>query len=206
MVKHVFSSISRAVHELRRSGCKISLLNDIAVIVYGVVKPLEEVRIMVSADCVENALDNIMKSFNVFQHRFIAEKRLREHGVVAVSTIFYPLLVIELARSYIDEEVLANTEIFEISGYEIPIPRIEHLIAKMLSLGMFPYNVYAYTLLFSWIDNLDHSVLAKLIKSTGINIENFVRNLEDMVNHLDSFQPIRKPQGIDRFKALLKST
>lgn len=164
----------------RHRECRYAVLNDPAVVLYGLVKPVEEVRVIADHSCAENLLHTVLAAFNVEEQYVEALSRLREQGLVAVSTRFYPLLVFEVARSQIDLLLVENTIDVELDGIVLRIPRLEYLIAKLIHMNVYPYTEYAYALLIPWIKRLDVEVLLHLLRVAGVDINRVVRRLEDM--------------------------
>lgn len=181
---------------MRLKSCEYTVLNDIATVLYGLVRPVEEVRYLISENNVENTLQAILEAHGVQEHYDEALRKLRDQGLIAVSTVFYPLVVIEVAIRRLDKEVLSNTQLVDLGEYRLCIPRLEHLIVKLLSMNLYPYTLYGYTLLFAWLNTrkLDLKLLAGLLKNTIVNVESVVRELVSLFEHLSLF----KPQELDK--------
>jgi len=206
LVHVVFSALNTITKRL--NNCEYTVLNDIATVLYGLIKPVEEVRYLISENNVENILSTILEAHGVHEHYEEALKKLREQGLIAISTVFYPLVVIEIASGRLDKDVLSNTQLVDLGEYKVCIPRLEYLITKLLSMKLYPYTLYGYTLLFTWLNTrqLDLKLLAGLLKNANMDVKNVIRELESIFDHLSLF----KPQELDKnsfeyLKALLIS-
>lgn len=206
LVHVVFSALNTITKRL--NSCEYTVLNDIATTLYGLIRPIEEVRYLISENNVENMLHTILEAHSVQEYYDEALRKLRDQGLIAISTVFYPLVVIEVASGRLDKDVLSSTQLVDLKEYRVCIPRLEHLIAKLLSMKLYPYTLYGYTLLFTWLNtkHLDLKLLADLLKNTNVNVESVVRELESIFEHLSLF----KPQELDKslleyLKALLIS-
>lgn len=171
--------VLREIYE-RHKMCQYAALNDIAVIVYGLVKPVEEVRVLVDPTCSEEILYTLLRAFNIEEHYVEALERLKEQKVVAVSTRFYPPVVVELARSNLDKELLQSAVDIDVDGIYIRIPKLEHLIAKLLSTGLYPYTAYAYALTVAWIKRLNIKEFIEVLLRSDIDIGRLADKLEGM--------------------------
>jgi len=193
----------------QRHQChEFTVLNDIATALYGLVKPLEELRYLVSAKSAENVVYTILDAHGVSRHYSEVLERIREQGLVAVSTIFYPLLVIEVALKPLDSEVLASSRLVNLEDHRLCIPRLEHLIAKLVSTKLYPYTLYGYTLLFTWLPSksLDAKLLGELLRSSDVSVEQFMREVEFMFEHLQLFRPYELDRSLlEYFKRLIFS-
>jgi hypothetical protein len=193
----------------RRHKChEFTVLNDIATALYGLVKPLEELRYLVSAESAESVVYTILEAHGVSRHYSEVLERIREQGLVAVSTVFYPLLVIEVALKPLDREVLRSSRLVNVEEHELCMPGLEHLIAKLVSTKLYPYTLYGYTLLFTWLSSrsLDVKLLGELLRTSGVSVEEFVREIESMFEHLQLFRPHELDKSLlEYFKSLIFS-
>ncbi|MEM3345867.1 MAG: hypothetical protein QXR36_00355 [Desulfurococcaceae archaeon] len=185
IVEKVLNALSEVYR--KHKSCKYAVLNDVSVVLYGLVKPIEEVRIVSKRDCAEELLYTLLKAFNVEENYAEAVKNLRDHGVVAVSTIFYPLVVVETARSSIDELLVENTIDVELDNYFLRIPKLQHLIAKLIHIGVYPYTEYAYALLVQWLKRIDTDELISLFVKSEIDLEKVVSKLRTILELFAGF-------------------
>jgi hypothetical protein len=205
-VHFAFSSLT-AIAQRHKCG-EFTVLNDVATALYGLVKPLEELRYLVSSESAESTIYTILEAHGVSRHYAEVLERIREQGLVAVSTIFYPLLVIEVASKPLERELLSNSRLVRLEEYTLCIPRLEHLIVKLISTRLYPYTLYGYTLFFTWLSSrrLDVELLSKLLGISGVSVEEFIREVEEMFKHLQLFRPHELDESLlEYFKSLISS-
>jgi len=185
IVEKVLSAASSIAR--KHANCKHAVLNDLATALYGLVKPIDEARFIVETNCAEEVVGTLLGGFGVEEHYSEAISRLREQGLVAVSTRFYPLLVIEIARSPVDFALVESAIDVQINGYVLRIPRPSHLVAKMASLNMYPYVEYACSLLASWIKRLDLDEVIGLLLLARVDLNKLAEKLSILLELLQAF-------------------
>lgn len=164
----------------RHKTCRHAILNDVSVAIYGLVKPIEEVRVLVDSACSTELLYTLLRAFNVEEHYADALEKLKEQGIVAVSTRFYPLIVVELSRTSLDRLILDSVVDVKIDDVQFRMPRLEHLVVKLISIGLYPYTAYAYTLIVAWIKQINIDEIFSVLDMAGIDPEQLARKLESM--------------------------
>lgn len=205
-VQAVYSALATITRE--HSCSEYSVLNDVATALYGLIKPLEEVRYVVSSESAERVVYTILRAHSVSEHYAVVLERLKEQGLVAVSTVFYPLLVVEVARGRLDRELLASSQLVGISDYKLCAPRLEHLVAKLISMKLYPYSLYGYTLLFTWLSagRINVELLVNLLGISGVNVRELARELGEMFEYLQLFKPHELNRSLlEYFKNLVSS-
>lgn len=202
----VFTALTNITRE--HSCSEYTVLNDVATALYGLVKPLEEVRYLVSSDRAESLVHTILKAHGVSEHHAEVREKLREQGLVAVSTVFYPLLVVETARGPLERELISRSQLVSIGEYKLCAPRLEHLIVKLISMKLYPYSLYGYTLFFTWLSSgrINVELLVDLLRTSGVSVEDVARSVEEMHDHLVLFKPHEFDKSqLEYFKNLLFS-
>ncbi|ADV65038.1 hypothetical protein [Desulfurococcus mucosus] len=199
----VFSNATTASRMLESRGCTIVFLNDLAVNLYGLVIPIAEVRVLLPEHCADEALGTLLESFGIHEDYLKAGERLSEKGLVAVSTRTRPLLVAETAKTSLDNQILGSPVKYLDAPYEFNIPVLEHLIVKLLAMGLYPYSAYGASLLFSWLDHLNPNVWAEAVEGSGLPREALKDMLRSVSTHIGNFQPAGIDGLRDKLKALL---
>lgn len=185
VVERVIAALSK-VHE-KHAECSYAVLNDVALVVYGLVKPLEEVRLIIDESCAEEVVQALLSEFDVEAYLAETTSRLKAQGLAAISTRFYPLLVVELASTSLDRELVKNSIEVHVEGSKLKVPKLEYLIAKLASMKLYPYLEYALALLVAWILRLDVDSLVSLLRSTGVDIDVIINRLKLVCSLLGAF-------------------
>jgi len=168
---------------------------------------VEEVRYIVSRDNLESIIHTILEAHGVGGHYSEVLERIKDQRLVAVSTVFYPLLVLEIALNPLEDNILTNSQLVDINEYKLCIPKLEYLIAKLISMKLYPYNIYGYTLFFTWLntEKLDFKLLVELLKISNVNLREVVSEIENMSNYLQLFKPQKLEKSLLEFKSLVFS-
>ena len=155
--------------ELRELGVNYVVLDDLATGLYGLVQPIEEVRVLVDAGRVDDVTRAVTSAT---QMGFIQAKlraSLREKGVAAVNLVTLPLLVIETAAAGLDVELLRESFAYSLLGLEVRLPPLEGLIAKLVARGQYPYTAKGLALMIAWADSLSKDRLKKSLEKGGVD-------------------------------------
>ncbi|MEZ0393708.1 MAG: hypothetical protein ABWK00_01480 [Desulfurococcaceae archaeon] len=158
------SGVCSSVAEL---GGRASVLNDVATALYGIMRPVEEVRIVVGGLGPGEAAEAVASALGM--EAFVAEisERLSSVGIVALNPVFSPLVVVELARGELDELLLEHSPEVEVLGAGLAIPELEFLIARLASMGSYPHAALAAALQVAWDGLLRHDLLSQLLDLAG---------------------------------------
>jgi len=204
IVASVLDSATRASRAHSDQGCNIVFLNDISTNLYGLISPLTEIRVLIPKDCIDFSTHTLLESFGISENYARVRSQLAEMGIAATSTRTRPLLVIEVVATRLDQDIVKSPVKYVDEHYEFHIPRLEHLIAKLLALELYPYTLYAASLLFSWIDLVDTELLLDSIEASGKRREKVATEIKKYISHLRKL-PVVNAQGIeDKLKSLLK--
>ncbi|WP_440059279.1 hypothetical protein ACSU1N_05695 [Thermogladius sp. 4427co] len=202
ILEKTFEIVEELDSYLLPKNVKYVVLNDIATALYGLVKPFEEVRILVESgreDLVSIAIANIAVT-DVSPSRIL--EGLRRDGIVAVNMLTAPLLVVERARSRLDELVINEAVEERISRYKVRIPTLEGLIARLMQQAEYPYPAMGYTLLVSWIDSIDLDKLVEMIRISKVDFTVFKTALKKIMGIVKN-HPTIKPRE-DLLSAILE--
>jgi len=204
IVASVLDSVTRASRAHSDQGCNVVFLNDISTNLYGLISPLTEIRALIPKDCIDFSTHTLLESFGISENYARVRSQLAERGIAAVSTRTRPLLVIEVATTRLDQDIVKSPVKYVDEHYEFHIPRLEHLIAKLLALELYPYTLYAASLLFTWIDLVNTELLLDSIEASGKRGEKAAAEIKKYISHLRKL-PMINAQGIeDKLKSLLK--
>lgn len=198
LVDLVINRLKRITEEIETRNGKVVLLNDVATTVYGIIKPMEENRLLVTHENIDEIVYQLSRILGVMLHSGDIHRSLKTLGIAVINPVTMPLFIIELPRSQIDKEIVDKENILVDSIGALRIPTLEYLIAKMLSLGRYPYTLYGYTLLISHLEIIDTTKLRKALKQAGI--KNISQSIEKFVEIAGIFPELgTKSKLIRRF-------
>lgn len=172
---------------LAYSNVKYVFLNDLATALYGLVRPLGEIRILVEAGREVEVSKTIASVSKVPIPEIELESALRDRGVAAVNMATLPLLVVDVEKTILDSDLLERAEDLVISGFKVKIPPLEGLVARLLAQGQYPYVVQALTLLVTWVDAINGRGLAEVLRKGGVDVALLRRELEGLKRVLGGF-------------------
>ncbi len=185
---HIIFRISHLAKEIKEYGGRLVVLNDIATALYGLIKPVSEIRILVGdiederlAEIVVNGLgmtgykDDILKSLNTIDR-------------AVLNPLFIPITIVEKPRKPVDRVILEEPIEFVDNQIEMNLPRLEYLIVKLLDIGEYPYIVDASALLLAHIDLINIDVLMNYADLSPImdllrNIREFTSIFPELNKH-----------------------
>ncbi len=185
---HIIFRISHLAKEIKEYGGRLVVLNDIATALYGLIKPVSEIRILVGdiederlAEIVVNGLgmtgykDDILRSLNTIDR-------------AVLNPLFIPITIVEKPRKPVDRVILKEPIEFVDNQIEMNLPRLEYLIAKLLDIGEYPYIVDASALLLAHIDLINIDVLMNYADLSPImdllrNIREFTSIFPELNKH-----------------------
>jgi len=169
--------------ELDLYGVENTVLNDLASIVYGIPRLVNEIRILIPRDTDNKVVVNtLVEVLSMHRYRDSILEALEEKGSVALNPVTMPIVYVIKSTNNISNACLEKTLTIDIYGYMIRVPRLEEYIAYLYSLeGLYPYIVDAITLHIIHYDRIDY----ELLRNYNIDIElicNIVKELEKLVN------------------------
>ncbi len=185
---HIIFRISHLAKEIKEYGGRLVVLNDIATALYGLIKPVSEIWILVGdiederlAEIVVNGLgmtgykDDILRSLNTIDR-------------AVLNPLFIPITIVEKPRKPVDRVILKEPIEFVDNQIEMNLPRLEYLIAKLLDIGEYPYIVDASALLLAHIDLINIDVLMNYADLSPImdllrNIREFTSIFPELNKH-----------------------
>ncbi len=185
---HIIFRISHLAKEIKEYGGRLVVLNDIATALYGLIKPVSEIRILVGdiederlAEIVVNGLgmtgykDDILRSLNTIDR-------------AVLNPLFIPITIVEKPRKPVDRVILEEPIEFVDNQIEMNLPRLEYLIVKLLDIGEYPYIVDASALLLAHIDLINIDVLMNYADLSPImdllrNIREFTSIFPELNKH-----------------------
>ncbi|AFK51259.1 hypothetical protein TCELL_0835 [Thermogladius calderae 1633] len=153
--------------ELRRLGVNYVVLDDLATGLYGLVQPLQEARVLVDAGREDDVIQAVTSATQMGYIQAKLRTSLREKGVAAVNLVTLPLLVIETAVTGLDVELLRESFAYNLLGFEVRLPPLEGLIAKLVARGQYPYTAKGLALMMAWADSLSRDRLKKSLEKSG---------------------------------------
>ncbi|GEM_PF-1903739 len=203
---HIIFRINNLTEEIRRSGGQTVILNDIATIMYGLIKPVAEIRILVDGVDYEKLADIICYSLGMNMFKEDILRNLKTINRAVLNPVFIPITIIEKPRKPLDKVILRDHVEFTYEGITLHLPRIEYLVAKLADIGGYPYIVDAASLLLGYADIIDAD---KIIQYTDLSrlknlleeaievieifpeLENTIRKIRDLMEKIkDSFRTI----------------
>lgn len=168
----------RLQHELELIGNNSIVLNDLATIIYGIPRIINEIRIIVSGNNVEEIANAISNVLGMYSYSDQLIDILYKRGSVAINPVTIPVVYIILAKSEIEKRCIYNSLAVDVIGYRILVPPLEEYVSYLLSLkAQYPYIIDAIALailhskrinidrLFE--NRLDIEELCKLINDIG---------------------------------------
>ncbi len=185
LVDIVITRLKRISEEIEARNGKVVLLNDVAIATYGIIKPMEENRLLVAYENIDEIVYHVSRILGVSLHSEDIYRSLKTLGIAVINPVTMPLFIVELPRSQIDREIMDNENIVVSSIGALRIPTLEYLIAKMLSLGRYPYTLYGYTLLISHLESIDVARIRKALTQAGI--KNISQSIKKFVEIADVF-------------------
>jgi len=179
--------------EIRKAGGNAVVLNDIATIMYGLIKPVAEIRILADGVDDDSLADIICYSLGMTMYREDILRNLKTINRAVLNPIFIPITIVEKPRKPLDKEILNGYLEFTYENITIYLPRIEYLIAKLIDIGGYPYIVDATTLLLGYIDIIDIDRIATYTDLSGLKflLENAVDVIEVFPELEDKIRKIR---------------
>jgi hypothetical protein len=184
---YIFKKISRITDELSIRGINSSVLNDPAVILYGIIKSIDEIRILVEDKDIDTIAYIVGRELGMSIYERDISSSLKSIGKAVLNPVFIPLTIIETTSSELDKLLLENTIEFKHDNIWFNIPRIEYLIAKLLTYNAYPYNLYAYTLLLSHREITDQKLLEKIFHLANISYDNIRQVISKAEKFIDTF-------------------
>ncbi|MCI4461904.1 MAG: hypothetical protein JHC12_02955 [Thermogladius sp.] len=172
---------------LAYSNVKYVFLNDLATALYGLLRPLGEIRILVEAGREVEVSKTIASVSKAPIPEIELASALRDRGVAAVNMATLPLLVVDVEKTGLDSDLLERAEDHLIGGFKVKIPPLEGLVARLLSQGQYPYVAQALTLLVTWVDAIDRKGLAEALRKGGVDTALLREELERLKMVLGGF-------------------
>ncbi len=156
---HIIFRISHLAKEIKEHGGRFVVLNDIATALYGLVKPISEIRILVDGIDDERLADIVVNGLGMTGYKDDILRSLKRINKAVLNPLFIPITIVEKPRKPVDRVILEEPIEFVDNEIEMNLPRIEYLIAKLLDIGGYPYMVDAAALLLAHIDVIDTDIL-----------------------------------------------
>ncbi len=182
----VLDKISKLTEDVEARNGRIIVLNDPALLFYGLPKPFEEVRILVSGN-IDEIVYHVAENLGLKPYINDITKSINVAGIAVLNPIALPITIIEKPRSEIDRDIVENNRRIEIDNYRFNIPYLEDLITKLLHLGSYPYTAYAYTLLIVNASEIDWEKLYGKLRLNHINIGKIRENIAKIIGVLNIF-------------------
>ncbi len=202
LVGLVLRRITRISDELGIRGARVIVLNDLVINLWGLIKPISENRLLVRHDDTWEVADIVSTLLGLPAYKADIYKSLEQAGIAIVNPITIPLIIIELPRTTLDMEVIDKAASFKTRYGKINVPRLEELIVKMLSIGKYPYTMYAYTLLIGYADILNTNRFKQLCEKSNINTERIRKVLSYYTKLASIFPELRS--NIEEIRVLIK--
>ncbi len=184
---YIFKKISRITDELSIRGINSCILNDPAVILYGIIKSIDEVRVLVEYKEIDTIAYIVSKELSMSIYEKDILNSLRSIGKAVLNPVFIPVTIIETTSSELDRLLLGNTVEFKYDNIRFNIPQIEYLITKLLTYNAYPYNLYAYTLLLSHGEIIDRKLLKNLFNIINIDYNDIEQAINKAKGFIDTF-------------------
>lgn len=190
---YIFGRVSNIMDELEVRGVESVILSDLAVSLYGIIKPISEVRLLVENKDPDTVAYAVSKELGMGIYQKDILNSLKTIGKAVLNPVFIPLTIIEVAKTSLDKELLVNRIIFAHGEFRLKVPRIEYLVAKLLEYNSYPYNIYAYTLIIVHEKIIDFRIFNKLLKDINIDPE----RIKDKISKIASITSLFPELGMD---------
>ncbi len=177
IISLVLEKLARLSEEIEIRRGRVVVLNDLAVILWGILKPIEEIRILISHEDPGEITHHVAMVLGLSPYMEDIYKSIKITGLAVLNPVTLPIFIVETPRSVIDEEVLRDPISFNNGNAIIRIPSLEPLIVKMLSIGKYPYTSYAYTLLITYSGEINARRLRLLLEKAGIKPDLIAHNI-----------------------------
>lgn len=201
----VLDKVSMIIEEHLARGLKVVVLNDIASILYGLVKPIGEIRLLVDGKDLYTTTYIVSSVLGMSAYEKDILVSLNKLGIAVLNPVFVPLTIIETPRKDIDQITLEEPNDLVVDGYRIVLPRIEYYIAKLFSYGAYPYNTYALIHLMTYADLIESEKIRKALKKTGIDPRFLVKDLKSIEKLISIFPELDEIKGnIDKLVKVLE--
>jgi hypothetical protein len=151
---YILDKIDRLRNSFEECGDKIVVLNDPAIIAWGIVKSITEVRIIMETGDLRLAAGTLANILGLKSYTSDIYKSLTTIGIATLNPPLTPMFIVEIPKTRIDHDLIESAVKYRFVRYTIPISGLEPLIAKLLHIGGYPYLVYAYTLLYTYKDKV----------------------------------------------------
>ncbi|ADI32182.1 hypothetical protein [Staphylothermus hellenicus] len=185
--EYIMEKVSRIIDELEIRNIKSAVLNDLAISLYGLIKPIDEIRILVENKELDSVAYVIARELGMSIYQKDIYNSLKTLGKAVVNPVFLPLTILEIAQTPLDIELLANRIKFAYEKIQINVPRLEHLVCKLLSYNAYPYNIYAFTLIITHKEIIDLDIVKKLLKNIGIEPDNIMKYILKIKSLIELF-------------------
>ncbi len=192
----VFEIIGNITKKLEFRNIKSSILNDPSTILYGIIDVINETRIIVHSDDIQNKIDDIayIVANELGMHHYIKNiaDSLKDYGLSVLNPLFVPIIIVELAKNRIDHECINNTYKYIYNSKYIYVPKIEPLIAKLYNYHKYPYTQYSIALFILHQKRIDIKYLETLFKELGVEVNDFYSKVERTRDFFKIFPELSK--------------
>jgi hypothetical protein len=184
---YIFKKLARLIDELSIRGIHVCILNDPAITLYGIIKSIDEIRVLIENKDLDTIAYIVSKELGMSIYEKDISRSLKSIGKAVLNPVFIPLTIVETANSELDKLLLENILEFKYEDIWLNIPRIEYLIAKLLAYNAYPYNLYAYTLLLSHREIIDQELLKNILHLININYDDIEQVMNKAKRFIDTF-------------------
>ncbi len=200
----IISKISTIIEEHLARELKIVVLNDLASILYGLVKPVGEIRLLVDGKDLYTTTYIVSSVLGMGAYEKDILGSLKKLGVAVLNPVLLPLTIIETPRKNIDYVLLREPNDLVIEGYRIVLPKIEYYIAKLFSYGVYPYNVYALIHLLAYADVINAEEFKVAFRESSIDPKTVIKDLKNIEKLVSVFPELDEIKGnIDKLVKIL---
>ncbi len=202
---HIIFRISHLAKEIKEYGGRFVVLNDIATALYGLVKPVSEIRILVDGIEDERLADIVVNGLGMTGYKDDIFRSLKIINKAVLNPLFIPITIVEKPRKPVDRAILEEPIEFVDNEVGMNLPRIEYLIAKLLGIGEYPYIVDATALLLAHIDVINTNTLMNYADLSPImdllrNIREFTSIFPELNKHQNKISDL-----MEKIKRLLQN-
>ncbi len=185
---HIIFRISHLAEEIKEYGGRLVVLNDIATALYGLIKPVSEIRILVGDIEDEKLVEIVVNGLGMTGYKDDILRSLNTINRAVLNPLFIPITIVEKPRKPVDGVILEEPIEFVDNQIEMNLPRLEYLIAKLLDIGEYPYIIEASALLLAHIDVINIDVLMNYADLSPImdllrNIREFTSIFPELNKH-----------------------